>query len=52
MCDASTIGETNLEHMESLELNILALISQQIHHHLEIGFVSDVPSHHVEVGPI
>jgi hypothetical protein len=35
--------------MERLELNVLALIPQQVHHHLEIGFASDVPRHNIEV---
>ena len=43
---------TDLEYVERLELNVLALIPQEVHHHLEIRFVRDVPRHDVEVGAI
>ena len=45
-------GSIYLEHMESFKLNILALISKKVHHHLKVGLVRDVTCHHVEVGPI
>ena len=45
-------GSTYLEHMESFKLNVLALISEEVHHHLEVGLVRNVACHHVEVGPI
>ena len=45
-------GSTYLEHMESFKLNVLALISKKVHHHLKVGLVRDVTCHHVEVGPI
>jgi hypothetical protein len=35
--------------MKRLELDVLALISKEVHHHLEVGFVGYVSSHHVEV---
>ena len=44
--------QTHLEYMERLELNILALIPQKIHHHLQIGVVGDVPCHDGEVGAV
>jgi hypothetical protein len=47
-----SVGETHFKHMERLKLNVLALIPEQIHHHLEISLVRDVFSHHIEVGPI
>ena len=38
--------------MERLKLNVLALVPQEVHHHLEVSFVRDVSGHHVEVGAI
>ena len=38
--------------MESLELDVLALVTKQVHHHFQVGFIGNVPSHHIEVGPI
>lgn len=38
--------------MKRLELYILALIPQQVHHHFEIGLVRDVARHYVEVGAV
>ena len=35
--------------MECFELDILALVPQKVHHHLEIGLVRNVPRHDVEV---
>lgn len=46
------VTEANLEHMEGLELNVLALISEQIHHHLQIRFICDVPGHDVKIRAI
>ncbi len=40
---------TNLEDMECLKLDILALVSEQIHHHLQIRLIRNVPSHYVEI---
>jgi hypothetical protein len=31
--------------VERLKLNVLALVSQKVHHHLEVGLVGDVPCH-------
>ena len=44
-----TVVETYLEHVEGLELNVLALVAEEIHHHLEIRLACDIPGHHVEV---
>lgn len=38
--------------MESLKLDILTLISKQIHHHLEIRLIRDVSCHDRKVGTI
>ena len=38
--------------MKRLELYILALIPQKIHHHLQIGVVGDVPRHDGEIGTV
>jgi len=38
--------------MERFELDILAPISQEIHHHLQVCLVRDVSSHDVEVCPV
>ena len=43
---------THLEDMESFELDILALVAQQIHHRLEILFISYVARHDGEVGTV
>ena len=39
----------HLEHMESLKLNVLALVPEEVHHHFEVGLVGDVPRHYIEV---
>lgn len=38
--------------MKRLKLYILALVPQQVHHHLQIPFIRDVPRHHAEVRPV
>ena len=38
--------------MESLKLNIPALVSEHVHDKLEVGLVSDVSGHDIEVCPI
>lgn len=40
---------TYLEHMESLKLNVSALISQHVHHEFEVLWVADVLCHYSEV---
>ena len=41
-----------LEDMKRLELDILTLIPQQVHHHLQICLIRDIFSHHVEISTI
>ena len=38
--------------MECLELDIFALVALQVHHHLQVGVVRDVPRHDGEVGAV
>lgn len=38
--------------MECLELDVLALIAEEVHHHLEVDVVRDVARHDVEVGTV
>jgi hypothetical protein len=35
--------------MKRLELDILALVTKEVHHHFEICFVRDVSGHDIEV---
>jgi len=44
--------QTDLEDVESFELDVSALVPKQIHHHLEVGLVRDVASHDGVVGPV
>ena len=41
-----------LENMKCLKLDILTLIPQQVHHHLQICLVRDIFSHHVEISTV
>lgn len=41
-----------LEYMERLELNVLAFITEEVHHHLEVGIVCNIARHDAEVGTI
>jgi hypothetical protein len=41
--------KTNFEYMKRLELDILALVTKEVHHHFEICFVRDVSGHDIEV---
>lgn len=43
---------TYLENVERLELNVSALVPKQVHHHLEVGLVRNVPSHDGVVGSV
>ena len=43
---------TYFENMKRLKLNVLALVAEEIHHHLEIRFARDIPGHHGEVRTI
>ena len=42
----------HLEHMKRFELNVFALVPEEVHHHLEVRLVRYVPCHNVEVGSI
>ncbi len=41
-----------LEHMECLELNVLASVAEEVHHHLEIAIVCNIARHDVKVGTV
>lgn len=43
---------TYLEYMERLKLYIFALVSEEIHHHLQVGLVSNITRHNIEVRAI
>lgn len=38
--------------MKRFELNVLALIAQHVHHHLEVRFLRDIACHDIKVGTI
>jgi hypothetical protein len=38
--------------MESNELDVLALVPEEVHHHLKIRLVRDIAGHDVEVRPV
>ena len=38
--------------MERLELDVLAPVAQQVHHHLEVRFICNISRHDVEIRPI
>ncbi len=38
--------------MECFKLNILAFISEEVHHHLKVGLMANVAGHDVEGGAI
>jgi hypothetical protein len=41
-----------LEHMERLKLDVLTLVSEHIHHHLQVGLAGDIPGHNIEIRPV
>lgn len=43
------VGDEHLKNMERFELDALALVAEQHHHQLQVGRVSDVLRHNVEV---
>ena len=43
---------THLEHVECLELDVLALIPQHVHHELQVLGVGDKLGHDREVGAV
>ena len=44
--------ESHFKNVESFELDVLALVSKHVHHHLQVGFLSDVSGHDVEIGTV
>jgi hypothetical protein len=44
--------EFHFENVGSLELDVLALVSKHVHHHLQVAFLSNVSSHDVEIGTV
>jgi hypothetical protein len=46
------IMESHFKNVESLELDVLALVSKHVHHHLQVAFLSNVSSHDVEIGTV
>ena len=38
--------------MEGLELDVLALVTEEVHHHLEVSIIRNVACHNVEVGTV
>jgi hypothetical protein len=46
------IRDKYLEYMESLELDILALVTEEVHHHLEVNVIRNVARHNIEVGTV
>lgn len=43
------VGHKHLEDMKSLKLNVWTLISQKVHHELQVLWFTDVPRHDCEV---
>ena len=43
---------THLEDMEGLKLDVLALITEHVHHHLEVRLMRNVLGHDVEIGAV
>ena len=46
------VGHKDLKDMEGLELDVFALVLEEVHHVLEILLVRDVPCHDVEICPV
>lgn len=44
--------ETDLEDVKGFELNVLALVAQHVHHHLEVRLLSDITRHDTEIGTV
>lgn len=42
----------DLEDVKRFELNVLALVAQHVHHHLEVPFLGDITCHDTEIGTI
>lgn len=43
---------TDLEDVKCFELNVLTLVAQHVHHHLEVRLLSDITCHDIKVGTI
>ena len=35
--------------MERLKLDVLTLVPEHVHHHLQVGLVGDIPGHNIEI---
>ena len=46
------VCEEDLEDMERLELDVLALVTEKVHHQLQVRLRSNVSSHDGEVGAV
>jgi hypothetical protein len=46
------VGHEHLEDVEGLELDVFALVPQEVHHQLQVLLVTNVLGHHIEVGPV
>ena len=44
--------QAHLEDVERLELDVLAPVFEQVHHHFQVLLVRDVARHDFEVGPV
>lgn len=49
---ATTTSVAYLEDMKGLELDVLALIAQQVHHHLQVVLIGNEAGHDRKVGAI
>lgn len=47
-----SLRESHFKYVESFELDVLALVSEHVHHHLQITFLRDVSSHDIEIGTV
>jgi hypothetical protein len=45
-------GAAHLKDVKRLELDVLALVPEQVHHHLEVVLLRNVPRHDVVVGAV
>jgi len=43
---------TDLEDVKRFKLNVLALVAQHVHHHLEVRLLGDITCHDTEIGTI
>jgi hypothetical protein len=52
MSRAAAAGRTHLEDVEGFELDVAALVAQEVHHHLEVRLARDVARHDLVVCPV